>query len=937
MRKISKITAAATAIAVSFLCTFWSISSAQAEEIDVSYLQTCLKEEGSSLDVVVLMDGSASLRDTTPQDKWHKGPPRKGSDPEKKRGKILKSSLKLLQQLAAESKRPLNVNLRVFGNNSNSQELENLEEHSIDWNNASDGDFDDFVENALYDDSLMTEWASALASAKNQFKQRLGQAALEEKRSCPIMFWITDGAPTDSIEPICSSGTESSIDWFRENNILVLGGLLQPQEKDAREKARQFRPIVTGENCGNFQQGWTRGEVIEANDIGDLAWGFVGLVASIKNLISLKPNNSSFYVDPGSSHIEIFIRGDPGNWSIKSPDGIVICSAESRNERCQVTADAEIGIVTLTIFPENPAKSVGKWTFNPGISNENFQVYGSLNTASKEAQKTQPRLVISPSGRSVELDEGKSANFNAKIVNADGSDFVITAFKNVLICAKVTSATSQTCKSGSSNADLSVTPVTSDKSVSFEAVLTSAFDDSRNYRIAASQKINVIASGVFPTLKCANEGPCKFENLKNKTDKSENTIVVEAAKMNSGDQRIYLSGFTILSDDVEKRGDGHFRFEAQKASGEKLSWPMRTQYLQPGDKVKIFISTDMAGDSEVNGVLKYKVLSGNKEIVRQLNFKFNVGNETNKLVQIALLLVAYLITLGIPYAFLLWSAKRAAVLNVADNELAYVVLPFEIDNKGKIYESGKSTDSTFAPDYKKLILKKVEPNDRKVMIENVEIEIVPPKWNPFSQTHTFAKLSDNFLFSSYGVHEISFGQTSFSSTVLDEALFYFPAAGNITASNVTKQEIISDDTGLDFLDSAYETKISEELEVPSNAVRGSVIFIVSPYVTEGNLNKEKSLEQLVHKLTPIMANFNFAEIIPQLRESSLAQLKAEKEAAAIAATSKRKLENKNKSGIPTSEPVEQVSESSSDEWSWDSPSNNERPNSPESKRNDDEW
>ena len=88
------------------------------------------------------------------------------------------------------------------------------------------------------------------------------------------MFWITDGAPTDSTDPVCASNTSSSIDWFRENNVLVLGGLLQPRDEINRAKASQFRPIVTGENCGNFQSGWTRGEVIEANEgeINLLGW-----------------------------------------------------------------------------------------------------------------------------------------------------------------------------------------------------------------------------------------------------------------------------------------------------------------------------------------------------------------------------------------------------------------------------------------------------------------------------------------------------------------------------------------------------------------------------------------------------------------------------------------------------------------------------------------
>ena len=283
----------------------WNISGAFADQIDVSYLQTCLKEEGSSLDVLVLMDSSASLRNPKPSENWH----RNGSDPEQIRGKILKSSLKLLRTLARDSKRAFNVNLRNFGKNSDPKELKNLQDNWIPWtDHTTDGDLDKFVKNALYDDSLATEWASGLATAKNQFKQRIGEAQLEGKKSCPIMFWITDGAPTDSTSLICTDNTDSSISWFRENNVLVLGGLLQPRDAKDQLDASKFKPIVKGENCGGNSSGWTQGEVIEAKDISDLAWGFVGLIASIKNLVDLNAKGSKFYIDPGTSQIDIFLR-----------------------------------------------------------------------------------------------------------------------------------------------------------------------------------------------------------------------------------------------------------------------------------------------------------------------------------------------------------------------------------------------------------------------------------------------------------------------------------------------------------------------------------------------------------------------------------------------------------------------------------------------------
>ena len=106
------------------------IQAAHAEsDIDIRYLQNCLKSENSSLDVLVLMDSSKSLRDARPDEKSRKN--RQGSDPQKIRGKILMSSLKLLRELAEDSKRDFQISLRNFGNNTT--DLKPLQDKWVDW------------------------------------------------------------------------------------------------------------------------------------------------------------------------------------------------------------------------------------------------------------------------------------------------------------------------------------------------------------------------------------------------------------------------------------------------------------------------------------------------------------------------------------------------------------------------------------------------------------------------------------------------------------------------------------------------------------------------------------------------------------------------------------------------------------------------------------
>lgn len=195
-------------------------SHAEDHEIDIRYLQECLREEKSSLDVLVLMDSSRSLRDSKQGETGH---PRQGSDPTGQRGPILKSSLMLLAELARESNRDLRVSLRNFGKNQGS-DLSKLKEKWLDWKIATKDEkyIDRFVQNALYNDSPGTFWGSGLETARDQFNVRLGEAALNGEKSCPIMFWITDGAPSKPEEDkarICKPGDSASIEWFREKHI----------------------------------------------------------------------------------------------------------------------------------------------------------------------------------------------------------------------------------------------------------------------------------------------------------------------------------------------------------------------------------------------------------------------------------------------------------------------------------------------------------------------------------------------------------------------------------------------------------------------------------------------------------------------------------------------------------------------------------------------
>jgi len=862
MRRFFSATIAGSLIA---LTTTVGIAPAQAA-IDVSYLQTCLKEEGSSLDVLVLMDSSRSLRDAKPDEAAGREFD-KGSDPERKRGKILKSSLKILRSLAEESGRSFNISLRNFGKNSDSAELGKLKERWVDWTDeTSDGELSEFVEKAVYDDSPGTQWTNGLISAQDQFKKKIGQAKLAGTSSCSIMFWITDGAPTDPTAPICAASGNASINWFRENNILILGGLLKPQEPTEAAKAAQFGPLVRGENCGENRDGWTRGEVIEANEIGDLAWGFVGLIASIKNLINLNGDGSSFIVDPSTSHIEIYTRKASGNWEIKKPDGTVFCSDSNRGTRCKVQDDPDVGIITITIFPDKPIDAAGTWSISPAINSDDFLVYGGLSTSSGDTSNTKPNLVISQ--YSPEAEEGKEASFLASLVNPDGSAFSLNGYKSVSICAKVASSPVDSCADGKSSATLTVIPSTTDKSVSFEAVLVSEKDPTRDpYRISATVKINVIPSGFFPSLVCEKD-PCVLKNLANKNSKATSNLEVKAPTSGGEEGTVTLLGYSILADDIEDRGDGHFTFVVKKEDGTEVGWNNQSQTLSPGDKLILTVTTDQGGTSEIQGVIKYKVSANGQEIVRQLDFKFNVGDDFNPGVLIGLMLLAYLITVGLPYAFLLWSARRRAVLLVADNEFAYLEEPVTISQDGRVISKVSKVESALAtvlePSHEGLKFETIEDGTRSISIGIAHIEVIPPKWNPFIEPETHITVKDNHVLSTFGVAEFLQDRSFFSRSLTGEAIIYFPSEEYIAPRTAQELESFEPVSKTALFAPTTPKAQGEELVINSGEIFATALYLVPRYQ-----NRRKSLSDVNSKLKTTIESANLAEHITELRQSAL--------------------------------------------------------------------
>jgi hypothetical protein len=892
LKKASALSVAALLVAIT---SFANITSAQAEPIDVSYLQTCLKTENASLDVLVLMDSSKSLRNAKDGEDRRVD---EGSDPGRKRGPILKSSLNILQQLAEESNAKFNLSLRNFGKNSDPNELVKLKENWIDWTpGESDKTIDELVDNALYDDSPGTQWASGLATAKSQFKERIGEAQVDGGKSCPIMFWITDGAPTDSVESICRDNTDSSLNWFRENNILVLGGLLMPLDEVERQQAIQFKPRVEGETCGRNEAGWTRGSVIEANDVSDLAWRFVGLIAAIKNLVNLNGDNSTFNVDPSTSHIEIYTRRVTGGWQVKMPDGSEFCSSSNLTSRCRVQGDPVTGITTITVYPERPIQAAGAWSITPSLSSDDFLAYGGLDTPDKFPSDRAPRLSVTPNSNPVSADEGEDSTFKVKLVNPDGSDFSLEGFKSIEICATIASSPNPVCQSGKTSVSLTVQPNSSDKSVDFEAVLVSARDSNREYRITDSVKIDVLLSGVFPRLVCENEkdGQCLLSNLANKNSKAVSKFKVQAAEPGVSGGQLYLKDFVVLADEASERGDGHFFFQVTRSNGQLVNLNDPAQPLSPGENLTVTVTTDKAGSGDVRGIIKYKVVADGQEIERQLSFAFGVSNSKNWPVLIALMLLAYLLTVGLPYLYLLHSARKNAHFIVPDNEFAYLEVPVTITEGGKIVSQQDSAASAAftTPAHQNLRNEELDESATEVDLGPVHFEVIAPKWNPFKNATTIVSVPNNHILTTYGGTEFLAGQGYFSQTLTGEAVTYFASEENLSPVMQSQELSNEPESKSSLFSSVASVESVDELTKKTGAISATALFIVPRYG-----NRKKSVDELTMKFKNTCESANLGEHISELRakelEAAVAKIAASTATAEGTADRKKKSEVKEK-------------------------------------------
>jgi len=382
-------------------------------------------------------------------------------------------------------------------------------------------------------------------------------------------------------------------------------------------------------------------------------------------------------------------------------------------------------------------------------------------------------------------------------------------------------------------------------------------------------------------LVCGNgsEGDtCRIPDLKNKLSKESVQLkVLKPTDAGAVAGQIYIIDIEVTRDDFDR----NFNFVLTDASGNVVNLGDKTALFNPNETLTLEVSFDKGEASQIEGVIKYAVVTDGQTVIRQLEFGFKVGTSAPPEILILLLLAAYLLTIAIPYAFLLWSARRNAVLAPPDDEFSYLITPVTITSTGKVVFPGDIEGGSSTISHNNLTAVKLEARSRTTTVGGVQITSVPPKRYPLARPKVLASISDSQILTTYGAGTFESPEAIFTPNLVEEAILHFPTEINF-APSVTEQIADNDNP---FAVSAYENEIERSLNVRTGDLTGQAIFFVN-----SSVNRRKGLRDLKIKIQSLGEASNLLEQIKTIREDSLkAYLEAAE--AAVASIEVEKIED----------------------------------------------
>ncbi len=331
-----------------------------------SDLGRCL-QSNNTLDVFYLIDESASLQNT---------------DPENSRASILGSSLRELSKFRSNIKVNYSVGFfadkyatwrpwtEVTSNNIDSQATA-LEAEVRNRNNGN-----------------WTDWLKGMNGAIGELS-----AQHSRTRGCQTLVWLTDGgiqlSTTKATENAYSELCSNTFNAFRQSNVTVLGVLLKndsalnnPKAFNSTDRKYQLdkmtfmRPLVEGDGqlfdgtnltCGTtpIPANYSAGALFVAQDPIALAFEFLRLNSQIEGCTDGALGNgnvSTFVIESGIARFRLITTSK--DWKLISPNGREITPA---TKGIDYFASAGAAQVTVPV----DSKSIGNWTFNHSSASAN--------------------------------------------------------------------------------------------------------------------------------------------------------------------------------------------------------------------------------------------------------------------------------------------------------------------------------------------------------------------------------------------------------------------------------------------------------------------------------------------------------------------------------------------------------------------------------------
>ena len=88
-----------------------------------------------------------------------------------------------------------------------------------------------------------------------------------------------------------------------------------------------------------------------------------------------------------------------------------------------------------------------------------------------------------------------------------------------------------------------------------------------------------------------------------------------------------------------------------------------------------------------------------------------------------------------------------------------------------------------------LLLISCSDSENQQSEKTIQIEVIPPKWNPFVEPETHVYVKDNHVLSTFGGAEFLQDRAFFTRSLTSEALIYFPTEENLAPRSA--EEVVS--------------------------------------------------------------------------------------------------------------------------------------------------